>query len=114
ADEDILTIGRGGGRAVRVGAVRRLLLGVGDLFFPELLAIGAVEADQAACVVLIDRLGDEDAITPDDRGGVAALRKRDLPLDVLGRPPFQWQVLLDGMAIPARTTPGGPVVRERG
>src|SRR5262245_22581858 len=48
ADKDPFAVGDWRGGAVRVGAVRGLLLLVLDFCFPELLAVAAIEAEQGA------------------------------------------------------------------
>src|SRR5438128_3448457 len=78
--------GRAAGPAVLVlDAFRRAF---GDERFPELLAGGAIEAQDRAALALVVGGGQEDAVLPDDGGGVAGAADRDLPKDVVRFGPF--------------------------
>src|SRR5207247_5966981 len=76
---------------------------------PQGLAAGAVEAQHAAGGALVAGAGDEDAALRDDRRGVAGAWEWRLPLDVLGRRPFERQVGFVSDAVAVRPAPRGPV-----
>ena len=105
--DDPLAVGHRRRGAIRVRAVRGLLLLRGDAHLPEQLAVGAVEAHERAA--LAHGLRDEDAVAPDDGRGIAGLWQRDAPADVLVLAPLHGEVLLGGDAVGVRAAPGGPV-----
>src|SRR5262245_37480131 len=109
ADDDPLTVGDGRGGAVGAGGVLRLLVVILDNLFPEALAIGPVKAPQGPRFPLgVERLREEDALTPHDRGGVPLLRQVNLPFDVFGIAPGGGQVLFRRLAVAVRSAPARP------
>src|SRR5437879_4909404 len=91
-DHNTFAVGGRRRRTIRVCGVRRLFVAVLDLLVPELLAVLAIQAEQAALLPLLGCLSEEDAVAPDDRRRVARARQRDLPAHVLGGGPVQGKV----------------------
>src|SRR5262245_20491289 len=89
------------------------LLGIGDVLLPEQLAIGAGKTKEAALCASRVGLGEENPVAPDNRGRIARIGQRHLPLDVFLFAPGQGDVLLLAEALPGRSAPGRPVRGER-
>src|SRR3954447_13228040 len=67
---DGLAVGDGRAGTGRVVRVRGFLDGTGQVLLPELLAVGAGEAQDGAALALIERLSEKDVVAPDYRGRV--------------------------------------------
>src|SRR5439155_26295854 len=65
-----------------------------------------------ALVSLVAGLGEEDAVVPDDRRGVAFVGQIDLPADVLLGGPLERQTALGALPIARRPAPRRPVDRK--
>ena len=76
---------------------------------PKGLAAGAVETQQRAAVLLLDRLREVNTITPENRRGVATFGEWDPPADVVGAAPLQRQRFFRGDPIERWTAPVGPI-----
>jgi hypothetical protein len=64
--------------------------------------------------ILTDCLGDENAITPDNRSRIAALRESRFPFYIFRRTPFQRQIGFNANPIPISSTPRRPWGRQNG
>ncbi len=66
---------------------------------------------QHAFRILLQAAGQEDAVAPDDRRGMALAGNGGFPEDVLGLAPLERNAGLHGGAIQPRPTPAGPIFR---
>ena len=74
-----------------------------------LVTVGVDWDNETTARAFLGRLGEKDAVAPDDGSGIALVGQIDLPMDVLVRGPGEWQVLLGRVALAVGTSPGGPV-----
>ncbi len=81
------------------------------LALPEELARFRFEAQQQSLFGLLDRGGQEDAITPDNRRRMAFAGYGCLPEDVIGIAPADGYGGFEAAAVAPRTPPAGPVFR---
>src|SRR5208282_3838890 len=95
------------GEAVEL--VLALQLGGQDGVLPEEVAVAPVEAEELAFAFLLEAGGDEDAVAPDGRRGVALAGDGHLPGDVVGLAPFQGHGAFVANAVAAGAAPAGPV-----
>jgi hypothetical protein len=83
---------------------------VNDALLPKGRSGRAIEAHEGAVVFRLDDLSQEDAIFPDDRGGIAAVGQIDAPEHVLGLAPGGRRVGFAGNAGAGDVAaPGGPI-----
>jgi len=94
--------------------MRCILLLVGKAGLPEQLAVGPVEAHHCPAAVCFDRLGDEHAIAPDDRSGIAAVGEGRFPSDIFRFAPGDWKFMLCRDTARVRPAPGRPIGTQRG
>jgi hypothetical protein len=106
---DSFAVGRAGRRGVRVPGVDRL---GGNVLrrrpLPEDLAALPADAEDPALRPRPSRRGQEDAVAPDDRGGVAEAGQVELPFEVLVPAPAQGDTRIAGVAVLARPPPARP------
>jgi len=102
--------GTGTGRIVRG---RGFLDGAGDVLLPQLLAIGAGEAQDGRRLPLSRDWVRKTRSLPDHRRRVARLGQRHLPADVLGRAPGDRQGALVTDAVGVRAAPSPASYRPR-
>ena len=107
-----ITCGRGGGVAVFL--VNAFARGLHDDLFPELLAGGAIEADERAFASLGCRRDGEKFSAKDDGRGVAFAGEFGAPEDVVALAPRGRERGLGAASVIARAAPHGPVLGERG
>src|SRR5687768_11027934 len=94
--------------------MRVFLRRIGDGLLPEQFSVATRETDQRAKVVLFDGLRHKNFVAPDGGGGIATVRQRGFPTDVLGRASAGRQVLFRRDAGTFRAAPGGPVSCQQG
>src|SRR5262249_49280637 len=107
-DRGAVSYGRGGTGGIL--AVGGLFHQTGDFLLPEVLSVGAAQGDHRPTLAAVERLGEEDAVAPDDGGRVPRSRQGDFPADVLGGAPAGRQVSLVAHPGPVWPAPGRPVV----
>src|SRR5437868_8767156 len=81
-----------------------------DVVLPELLAVSAIETDDAADGAPLVGLGYENAVLPYDRCRIALMREGHFPFDVLGAAPLDGHARFRAVALPGRAAPRGPVI----
>src|SRR5437016_10677742 len=94
-NDDPLPIGDRRSRTEWIGLMRHLFFGINDFRAPKLLAISAIKTNQGAAAFFFHRLGEKDPISPNHRGGIAALRQGSAPTDILIGAPMERQRLFE-------------------
>src|SRR5438552_9973009 len=87
--------------------MRRLFFRGSNACLPEQFAIGALKASERAAIA--SGLGYENAIAPDNRCRITALRQGHAPLHVVRRAPMRGQIFFVANASAERSSPGRPV-----
>ena len=67
------TVGHGGGGTIGVVGVRALFFQIGSFSLPQELSVGPIKTHNQSSATLVDCLGEENTVAPDDGAGVAAL-----------------------------------------
>src|SRR5712692_8015000 len=106
--DDAPSVGHGRRSAGWILVARRFLLRPGDAGLPEQFARAPVETEHGAAALGVDGLSDENPPAPHDGGGIAAVRQRHAPGDVLVGAPVEREVLLGGGATAVRSAPSRP------
>ena len=114
AGYDPLSVGDRRGGAVRVGLVAWVVFFVGDALLPAEFARLPVEGHERPLLAVLQGLGDEHCVAPDNGRGVPGFRQFRAPPHVLGLAPAFWKAGLGRGVVLVRAAPGGPLGRAQG
>ena len=106
-------VGGGGAAGVAVQAVLVLQRRLDHAALPEGPAVGPAQAEQHPLVLLLQGGGEEDAVAPDDRRGVALAGDRDLQATLSVALQRVGTLVSSDCAVAVRPAPHGPVAPWR-
>src|SRR5207247_1797556 len=93
-DINALTIRHRGAGAIWVVLLSGFVLGISHARLPKELAVRAIEAHERAPIFFLDRLSDEDAVSPHDGRRVARAGQRNAPADIFRVAPLAGEILV--------------------
>ncbi len=110
ADVNPFAVGGGCRGCVAVKSMELLERRDEDDFLVEDFSVFSVEGEEDSLALFLESGDEEDAVFPDYRGCMSFAGKGRFPDDILRIAPLDRDVFLNAGAIPARSSPGGPVL----